>query len=219
MSPEQRISNYLAQHIRGYFCLAMWDYGSTVYKNKVASDNDIVIVIKHDPSFGLFNMKFSVDKFDIQVFCEETFKGMLSDHDVMALECINVPTKHVRLLDTYFKERVLDKFTLNLSKLRASFSKVSSNSYVKAKKKLIVEVDYDLEASVKSLWHSMRILQFGTQLANTGKIQNFAGSNDLYPKIIQMYVDYNANWEGIHEKAKPMHNQLASSFKLVAPKE
>lgn len=214
----QRISNHLAGHIRDYYCLAMWSYGSTVYGNKVASDHDIVIVIKHNPALGSFNAKFTVENYDIQVYCEKTFMELVNDHDVMALECLSIPLKSTHVYDVYFFDR-LSRFELNLAKLRASFSKVSSNSYVKAKKKIIVEQDYNLESSIKSLWHSMRILQFGCQLASTGKISNFAGSNDLYPKIIQSYIDSGVNWEVIHEKWKPIYNDLSSDFKLLAPKD
>lgn len=218
MTLAQRISNFLAAKIPNYFCLAMWSFGSTVYKNKEADDHDLYVVIKHDPAFGLFYMKFEYENYDIQVVCEKTFDGMLEQHDIAALECINVPLSQTHVMNCYYIER-LAKFHISVPKLRASISKVSSNSYVKAKKKLTVDADYDLESSVKSLWHSLRILQFGTQLATTGSISNFAQTNDLYAKIIQNYIETGVNWDEIHKIWKPIYNEYSTAFKAVAPKE
>lgn len=217
MTLEQRVSSFLAEKIPGYYCLAMWSFGSTVYKNKEADDHDLYVVIKHDPAFGLFYMKFEVENYDIQVVCEKTFDGMLNDHHIAALECINAPMSQTHVMNCYYVER-LAKFEINLGKLRESISKVSSNSYVKAKKKIIVEADFDLESSVKSLWHSLRILQFGTQLATTGSIENFAQTNDLYAKIIQNYIETGVNWDEIHKIWKPIHNEYSSAFKAIAHK-
>ncbi len=61
-------------------------------------------------------------------------------------------------------------FKLDKTKLRVAISTIVSNSWVKGKKKLIVQGDYDLNLAIKSTFHSLRILDFGTQIAMEGKI-------------------------------------------------
>lgn len=219
----QQISARLASRILNYRCCAMFDYGSRVYGYKTPDDYDLIVVIKHDvqrdgPDY--FYEQFTFEPYNVTVMCETRFFELRADHEITVLECLNLPEKHIPFMDSIFKDKLAKStFELNLSTLRSSISKKASNSYVKAKKKLIVEADMDLECSVKSLFHSLRILQFGTQLATTGKIQNFAESNDFYVKIIKNYQESHLNWDEIHKTMKPIYNELSSTFKESAPKD
>lgn len=220
MELSKTVSNWLAQQINSYRCQAIFDYGSTVYGNKVPSDQDLIVVIENNPTRdgGEFYEQYKYLNFDITVMSEGMFFHQLDRHEITQIECVNLPEKHVHFIDHQFKAK-LAKFEVDNVKLRHALSQKASNSYVKAKKKLIVEDDFDLEVSVKSLFHSLRILQIGTQLATTGKIQNFAETNALYPKIIESYRDSHLDWVEIDNEFKPMYNELATEFKKHAPKK
>ena len=113
------------------------------------------------------------------------------------------------------KKNELDvNFSLNKNTLRHSISAKSSNSWVKAKKKFIVEEDYNPYIGQKSAWHAIRMLDFGIQLATLGKIENYSSSNKLLNKITSC-----KSWSEIDENFRFMYNEKSSQFKLVAPKE
>ncbi len=192
---------------------AAFHYGSFLYKNKRPSDYDFIIVTDKD----YFQESFELDgvKFEVTNYKKEQFLELLKQHEISILECIFINS------EKYLSEEIknhFDNFKIEKEQLRESLSSKSSNSYVKAKKKLIVEEDFDLNVSLKSLWHSFRILKFGIDIAKQGKI-NPECCNDLYEQIKMDYIIFNNDWNKIHTKYKPMYNELASEFKLICPKK
>ncbi len=121
-------------------------------------------------------------------------------------------------IDENFKDSIYN-FKINKEKLREASSQKSSNSYVKAKKKLIIEEDFDIYISLKSLWHSIRILDFSTQIANNNMIENPDSVNHLFIEINNDYLDFENDWNKIHLKYKPIYNQFSSKFKESCPKK
>ena len=90
---------------------------------------------------------------------------------------------------------------------------------MKAKKKLTVETERGVEENPedvgkKSLFHSFRIIEFGKQLAQTGKIENYGCSNELFKEIMYSYSD----WGVLFEEYKKKYNTLLTEFRLLAPK-
>lgn len=187
--------------------VAMYNYGSQVYGTiNPKSDHDFIIVSKQllkDNEISYYN-KFG----DINNYSVEDFTRLIKEHEITALECIFLPKEHI------WKEEIKWEFNLYLPDLRKSCSAKASNSWVKAKKKFIVEEDYNPYIGQKSAWHSLRIFDFGTQIATIGKIENYSRMNDLLPQILNCDT-----WEEIDEKFRKIHNNKASEFKLVAPKE
>lgn len=130
-------------------------------------------------------------------------------HHIGALEC------HFAPIEFRFFEN--DKFDFHLDKvtLRHSISQTCSNSFVKAKKKF--DVENEPYIAKKSLFHSIRILLFGIQIAKHGKIINFKT-----PQIVSLYNDIMSsphnNWEPYKEKYKPIFNYNMSAFRMECPK-
>src|SRR5690606_20681238 len=111
------------------------------------------------------------------------------------------------------KDPYLKYFKLDKSKLRRSISGTSSNSFVKCKKKLR-QGDYYI--GKKSLFHSLRILGFGIQIALTGKIVNYSA----YNHYLDMIMDKNTNdWSEYQKVFKPIFNHKKSEFRRLAPLE
>jgi predicted nucleotidyltransferase len=186
---------------------AAYRYGSTVYgtANK-NSDEDFIIVL--EALSGTQDIVFE-NKINIILHSVETFEKSLSDHTPSALECLWLNQDHS------YTHGFVPKFTLNLEKLRASFSAKASNSFVKAKKKFEVEKDQDFYIGKKSLFHSLRILSFGAQIAETGKIHDYTCANEMWADI---FTDPSLNWSTYKEKWQPIYNKLSSEFRAVAPK-
>ena len=179
-------------------------YGSRIYQtHSDNSDFDYLALIPDNCELST-GTEFRDNLLNVQVYKESDFKNQLNDHKIIALE-------------TYFSsEELRSKFKLNLDlrKLRNQLVEKSSHSFVKAKKKIEIEKDYI--RGWKSLFHSLRILIYGTQIAENGKIIDFTAANPYWHEIInaQQY-----NWDYFKQKYQPIYNQLSSEFRKVAPKQ
>ena len=105
------------------------------------------------------------------------------------------------------------KFDLNVDKdlIRKNISSTASNSFVKCKKKLTVQDSYSPRIGKKSLWHSIRLLDFGTQIMNFGKIVNYQSVNNIYNQSMEAQD----NWNYLKEQFQPIYNKYHSEFKLA----
>lgn len=184
--------------------LNVYQYGSRVYgTNRSHSDWDFIIITNRKQED-----QFSDNLINVTYFTATEFQSKLDNHEITALECYFIDQKHI------WKEQVKFNFKLNLSQLRHSLSAKSSNSWVKAKKKLTVEKDYDLDIGKKSLFHSMRIIHYGIQIAKYKKIFEYDACNVLFLEIMNSYN----NWDKLFENYKTEYNELMTEFRLVAPK-
>ena len=176
-----------------------YTYGSRVYNCATdKSDWDYIILVESDNE----NLKYSVEKdmFNFTVYSEQNFIKEIKNHNISVLECIFQN-------DTY-----LQHFKLDSEKLRRAISSVASNSYVKCKKKIR---DGEVYIGKKSLFHSLRILMFGIQIAKYGKIVDYKEANNYHKEIFSMGDD----WSELDKKFKPIYNALKSEFKRLAPLE
>ena len=213
----------------------VFSYGSAVYGYKKPSDLDF-IVITDKP---MTQTSFELDNVEIQItfYSIEEYKKLLENEEISVLETLSTYSVSIEIdeeckylnpmvqadyskdLHDIFMKREL----VNKPVIRSSISKKSSNSYVKAKKKIIVSDDFDLKTSLKSLWHSFRMVDFGIQLCKHNDIYNFKSQNELYKEIVEDYLDFykyespQEFWDFIHAKYKPMHNEILKEFRLVAP--
>lgn len=174
-------------------------YGSQVYGN-IHKDSDFdFLIITEDTTLS---MDFLPLNSNYQILSPQEYQNDLNNHDIRAIE-------------TYFYlwEYGINnfKFTLNLLKLRHAISEKASHSFVKSKKKIIQN---DVFIGQKSLYHSLRILMFGIQIAKYGKIIDFAEANQYWQDIIDT-----PNWECLKNKYQPIFNSLKSRFKQVCPEK
>lgn len=180
-------------------------FGSQVYGTATSgSDWDIIMIANNivestEIRRGLFN---------IHVYTPDKFKADLEWHRINNLECIYAPDW------AKIKETIkFDNFRINRNKLRHSISHTSSNSWVKCRKKLEVENEYYI--GVKSLFHSIRIPMFGTQIAEFGKITDFSCANWIWDKIKKNHW----TWTELDNEFRPIINQSLREFRRVAPRE
>ena len=85
---------------------------------------------------------------------------------------------------------------------------------------MIVEI---IIVQKKSLFHSLRLLDFGIQLYQNGKIIDFTSCNKFYKDIMELKEsneddDHKTMWNEWHSVYKKEFNKLKSAFKKVAPK-
>lgn len=181
--------------------LKTYSYGSRVYGcTTEKSDYDYIFVVETDDD----DLEYSVvlKGFNATVYSEKKFIKRIQDHEINALECIFQDEN-----DKYLKYFKLDK-----EKLRRKFSAVASNSYVKCKKKL---KDGEVYTAKKSMFHSIRILNFGIQIAKYGKIVRYNCTNYHHTFIFDLGND----WNVIEAYFKPIYNAEKRLLKKLAPLE
>ena len=208
------------------YAICTFPYGSRIYgTNSQKSDSDHIYVV--DDQFVeelddqyIFHSDFDpvnevyTDYFheiNISIYGKTKFQQMCDDHHISALECIFLPVDRIngQIADHKFK------FELNLQQLRKSISEKSSHSWVKAKKKFEIEDDRNLYVAKKSLFHSMRIIDFGTQIAKSGKIENYQSCVNLWNEIKN---NPSESWKDYELKYKSKFNEMMSEFRKLAPK-
>jgi predicted nucleotidyltransferase len=177
-------------------------FGSQIYSTSNSdSDWDIIMVANNSvESIEIKNVLFN-----IHVYTPKKFQEDLEWHRINNLECIFAPDW------AKLKETIKYDFKLNLTKLRHSISHVSSNSWVKSKKKLLQD---DYHIGVKSLFHSLRIPMFGTQIATSGGITDFSCANFIWNKI----KTKRWTWNELDVEFRELRNQIQTEFRKVADK-
>ena len=187
--------------------LNIYHYGSFVYgtfKEGVSDKDYIVIVPDEYKDFDL--AQFEQNNNQYSIYTKSTWQHKLDNNDVDAIETYFLPEKYK------VKETECFKANINPEKIRENFSRVASNSFVKCKKKLTVEKDYNPRVGKKSLWHSLRIIDFGTQILKTGRIYNYESMNHLHDDIVNSQRN---DWEFFKEKYQSIYNAMKTNFRLA----
>lgn len=185
--------------------LNIYPYGSVVYGTYEdgISDKDYIVILP-PYLYQLDKQQWECGNEQYILYATKTWREKLNRHDIDALECQFLPPELV------IKQTITFDFTLVTAKLRQSISHASSNSWVKCKKKLTVEKDYAPRVGKKSLWHALRILQFGTQLMDHKRIINYASCSAYHDEIVN---NSNNDWEYYKAHYQPIYNMMKSQFK------
>ena len=167
------------------------------------SDYDYIVIVPDDAE-ELDEQQFECDNCQYTTHTAKSWQEMLDRCGVDAIECYFLPEQFI------VKEAVTFIADITKTKIRNSFSHVASNSFVKCKKKLEVEESYDPKVGKKSLWHSLRIVDFGIQILEHGKIVDYTSMNHLYDDIVK---SEETDWEYFKKKYKPVYNALKTKFR------
>ncbi|MDP2692817.1 MAG: nucleotidyltransferase domain-containing protein [bacterium] len=178
---------------------AIYMFGSRVYgTNRPDSDYDIILV----GSSMNEATELKGEKYNIHIHTPDKFKRDLYYHDVHSLECVYAPESAVIF------ETEKYPFKLDKSRLKKSFLSASHNSWLKAKNRII---DCDVDGGVKSAFHSIRILMFGIQIANSGRIDDFSAANHIWKSMDEFEESY--EWTPFKENFLPDKIKLEESLK------
>lgn len=186
--------------------LNVYHYGSFVYGTFIEGKSDFdYIVIMPDNHQELDKQQFEAHNNQYSFYTKSTWQKKLDNNDVDAIEIFFLPNKFI------IKETVRFNTTVDPAKIRSNFSKVASNSFVKCKKKLEIKKDFNPRVGKKSLWHSLRIIDFGIQILSCGKIDDYGNLNYLYNEIVNSEIN---DWHFYKEKYQPLYNSMKSRFRL-----
>jgi len=204
--------------IKHHEILGLYIYGSRLWDTaNEKSDLDYCIIV--DDNSVIFELsdgyiqKESED-IDLHIMSATYYEDLVRNCDEFALSI-------------YFQKYPLMKYEidikvqdLNLQNLRKSFSSKANNSYVKAKKKL---QDGELKTAYKSLYHSIRILDFGRKIAEEiiekeDRLYDMTSFGECIEWFEECFMIKKMTWEEIHKIFKPIFNDYATEFKKLAPK-
>lgn len=192
--------------------LGLFTYGSFVYgTNTDDSDKDFILItnnVREPQSIVEKEEPQTKQKFSFVLHNQLSFQKGLWAHEPYAIETFFLPKEHI------LKNVCTFDFTkVDTRVLRHSFSQKASHSYVKAKKKF--EVEGDIRRAKKSLFHSLRIMTFGIQLGEQGKITDFMAANHFWWDI---YTDPKTDWQSYEKKYRPVYNGLCTRFRELCQK-
>jgi len=192
----------------------LYQYGSQVYGCATEqSDFDYILVVDEP----IPNKEIKVEQSEINlpvninIYNLVEFLSRIALHEIDALECAFLPTKNILYSSINFNDYIFRKDIL-----RRSISEKASNSFVKAKKKLTVEKDFNPYIGKKSLFHSLRIINFGIQIARDGRISDYSAANNYWREIVENPEN---NWQYYKDKYQPVYNSMMTEFRKLAPKE
>lgn len=177
-------------------------FGSKVYKtDNENSDFDYIIVCNKKDKEQIVLEDMNISFYEI-----DEWEYFAKENDVKFIECIFL-NKEFKIKETY-----IPKFEINKEKLHSSFSRVASNSFVKMKKKLTVDKDYNPYIAKKSLFHSLRLLMFANHILKYNNI-DYQEANYLYDEIVN---NESNDWQYYHNKYKPIYNKLKSKLRILS---
>ena len=175
-------------------------YGSRVYgSNKEDSDYDIMMVAPH-----IFSRdQFITSKYNINVHIPDVFEDELRGHDMIALECLWSPD-FARLK---IKEDYESKFILDIPKLKVKLLSQSHSVWHQAKMAI---KDCDILRGQKRVAHALKILMFGIQIVENGKIVDFSEVAPIYKEV----SDFNGlEWDDYRDRYLPLKKDLENNLK------
>jgi predicted nucleotidyltransferase len=180
--------------------VAVYRYGSRVYgTQRPDSDYDYVVVYRQPEE----RKQFSDNRLDLTLLSPEAFERRLQHHEVMPLECIFLPTEHQLRTTSFFR------FALNKSLLYERWVEKAEKSLEMARKKLSQASDHPVGLS--SLFHAFRILRFGIQIAEAGRIADYGAANDDRALIGE---DLGEDWEAFRQEFESLK---AAFYRLTQP--
>ena len=145
-------------------------YGSRIYKtHTVNSDYDAIVIA----CSMYLNHEIYDNNYNIHITTPDSFADQLKQHDIHCLECIFAPDN----AQIYSKIDYLKDFKFDAGQLKKMILSQSTWAWTKAQKRI---EKGNIIGGAKSLFHSLRILNFGLQIMEFGKIVNFSASNETW---------------------------------------
>lgn len=176
-------------------------YGSRCYGTyNDNSDYDMIIVANNNVE----NIEYKYKDFNFHIQTPDYFQSRLDWNDIKDIECVLWSKKHPILETIPFNVNIIK------NKFRHSVSHISSNSWVKARKKID---QGDVYIGQKSLYHSLRIPMYAIQIMEHNDIIDWECANIYWDHIKKI-----SDWKVLKDTYKPIKNNILSKFRELCPK-
>lgn len=193
-----------------YPIINVYVVGSQVYETSNAmSDIDLKVIVNNADFKKTKHLGMGMDMiYDITLYNYNHFIDCIQQNKIDVLEAVMVG-------DIYKSEIMRFKFGIKPHLLRKSISSINSNSWVKCKKKLAQD---DYEIGIKSLFHSLRVIDFGIQIMTYGIIVKYNSANGIWKRLTNGR-NVKWTWDELIEEFKSTKNKMMSEFRILAPKK
>lgn len=187
--------------------LNVYPFGSRIYGNfNELSDYDFICVINNKLK-KYNNKEIRNGIYNIHLITEENFINNLNNHKIIELECFYLSKEKI------LQEKRIFTFKLDLKKLKKEILLKSNNSWVKAKNK--IEINYENSyIGIKSLFHSLRMLDFGIQIIKNNKIYNYSNMNEIYFQLKKEFLT-NKDYSFYKNKYQNKYDKLKTDFESL----
>lgn len=186
----------------------IYPYGSRVYlTHSYQSDHDFIVIVKGTGQ-DRDSLSSSYNNLNATIYSEESFREKIDRHSISAMECVCLPDANL------LKRTKAFPFKIDLSVLRESISAKASHAFHKAYKKFVVPQDRNVYIAKKSLFHGIRIANFGIQMAEHGRIINYDACNSIWFEILN---NPDEDWESYDRLYTKLFNNTMTSFRKLAP--
>jgi predicted nucleotidyltransferase len=175
-------------------------FGSRVYGTyTINSDYDIIVLANS----MFLNHEIYEHNYNVHVTTPDSFEDQLRQHDIHCLECIFGPSSaQVKIEIDY-----LPKLQMKTGQLKKMIISQSSWAWTKAQKRI---EKGNIIGGAKSLFHSLRILNFGHQIMRFGKIIDFSLANEIWKELRD---SEDLEWNQYQQKWMPKRRGMIKEMK------
>ena len=148
-------------------------FGSRVYgTHRIDSDYDVIVVACSVNS----NVEFRNGDYNVHVTTPDIFEDKLIRHNINNLECIYAPFN----AQIYQEINYNKIFNLKNGMLKKSLITQSTAAWSQGRKRI---ESGNIISGAKSLFHSIRILDFGIQIIKYNHIKDFSSCNEIWKML------------------------------------
>eukprot|EP00439_Symbiodinium_sp_Y106_P022805 s2521_g2.t2 len=168
-------------------CVGLYIHGSTIFSNKQPKDLDLLAIVdeaKQVIASGSKEAQFVLGRCEVSVYERDFWLRRLEAMDLTMLTCISTP-KHFVLLE--IDDPRVRNLTLPLDVLEESVASYAEYTWLKAHRRMDGK-GKDLYSAAKNCYFAFRILCFGQQLIQNGRIPDLTAANPKY-EVVQSVFD------------------------------
>ena len=190
---EQELQAVLAELDRTWGdCCGLYVHGSTIFANQPPHDLDLIAVVDHakqEVPQDSPDSQFTLGRCEVSVYERRTFLEKLEAMDLTMLTCLSTPKRFV--LKELQDARLRD-FKLDLAVLEESVVSYAEYTWMKAQR--VLNEWKDPYKSSKNAYFVFRVLEFGCQLADHGRIVNLKAANHKWDVIRPGFAGFPKMW-------------------------
>ena len=170
-------------------CCGLYVHGSTIFANQPPHDLDLIAVIDHakrEVPQDSPDSQFTLGRCEVSVYERSCFFEKLLAMDLTMLTCLSTPKRFV--LKELQDER-LQSFKVDLRLLEESVTSYAEFTWLKAQR--VLNDWKDPYKASKNAYFVFRVLEFGCQLADHGRIVDLKAANHKWDVIKDLFQTLN----------------------------
>mmetsp|Transcript_62158 Transcript_62158/g.116285 ORF Transcript_62158/g.116285 Transcript_62158/m.116285 type:complete len:405 (-) Transcript_62158:155-1369(-) len=185
VTEEELQSIYEELRVRWGRCVGLYVHGSTIFFNKEPKDLDMLAIVDQPKKFidsGSKEAQFIVGRCEVSVYERDFWLSRLEAMDMTMLTCISTPKSFVPM---EIQDDRVRNLKISLDVLEESVASFAEYTWLKAFRKM--DGHQDLYAGGKNCYFVFRLLSFGCQVAERGRIADLRAANSKYETILQVF--------------------------------